>query len=221
MNMVSALIKANRISNPEPPPFDPSFRIKHKFRFTVTANVNLYEINTIDVANLLGVVTSITDEVYTQTPLITRFRIRRIALYAIGATVTLSLQNNQSNGLASTNTELTRSDTSESPNFYAYVAIKPTPTSSAGQWQSAVTNGGGFIITAPQNAVVDLTLDLWLNNGDPIAPFGVNGLPTTTTGITDGMLLVNPLDPSGLGDSLIWPIGYNNPYSSSTPTPRP
>jgi len=227
-SQVSALVRANRITNPEPPTFDPSIRFRHRFRFQVTGapetGLNLYQINNVDIANLLGVIDlTVTPAtvVYTQTPIITRYRVRKIQAWQIDNSLTISYQTLPSNGLASTNTEVTKSDTATGSNDYAYVMLRPTATSSIGQWQSAITMGGGFQISCFNGAIIDLTLDLWLNNGDPAGQFGVYGLTGTMTGLTLGQLVVNPLDPSGLNPSFINPIGYAAVTNSNTPTPRP
>jgi len=227
-SQVSAIVRANRISNPQPPTFDPSIRFRHRFRFQVagapSTGLNLYQINNADIANLLGVIDlAVTPAtvVYTQSPIISRYRVRKIQVWQLGGSVTISYQTLPSYGLASTNTEVTKSDTSTGSNDYAYVMLRPTPTSSIGQWQSLITMGGGFQISCLNTAIVDLSLDIWLNNGDPAAQFGVYGLDGTMTGLTLGQLVVNPLDPSGINPSYINPVGYAAVTNSTTPTPRP
>jgi hypothetical protein len=169
--------------------------------------------------NLLGVVTSSTDSLSTQAPLFTRIRIIKIALMQIKGTVELQWFPSDST-VAISNTENTQTDTSFSADRYAAVKLKPRPGSSAADWQGVNTVGGNFTVSASDGAILDLTLQAFLNNGDPSTLFGVQNGGTFTSPIPVGTLLLNPLDPSGSSPAYWIPVGYANNQQQLTPTPR-
>lgn len=222
--LVRSQVLADRVINPRPWPYNASVTFIQRFRFIVQldeaeAPLVRYPIFVPDMINLMGIVTSSTTTLTTQAPLFTRIKVLKIGLTQITGTVELQWYPD-SNTTAVTNTENTQTDTSYSVDRYASVKLKPTRNSSASQWQSITTVGASFTVSCSNNAIIDLTLMCYLNNGDPFSLFGVQNGGTLATPIPVGTLLLNPLDPSGSAAAKLVPVGYANNQNPLTPTPR-
>lgn len=232
--MVSALVRASRITDPEPPKFNASHTYSKRLRFICTQAVNQYPINTSDLTALLYVnLTAITADGDTVdgSPLWSRIRLQKVEAWATGQVTGASgnIGENASNlelsffdpsSGNSANPEVTASDIATSDSRYAHVSLKPPQNSSASQWQNASTQGTGFKISCPENTIVDVTLQVYINNGDPLQqPFNV--YVNSNVGIPSGTVLCGYLDPvaNGGGPGYFPPVGYNGGITAN-PTPR-
>lgn len=218
---VGALVKASKLMNPKPPSFDASHHYVQRFRFVCTLPVTEYPINPSDFANLLAVVTGTASGVTTMQPIYTRFRIKSVEMWAIPtsltAPVTVSISP-QNTGDSAVNTERTVSDTSKSLTEYAYVKFKPKLTSALGQWQTQTSTGGALRFNCPGATIIDVVLHVYLCNAELPTPINIDS-PNV---VADGYLVMNALDPSSTGPSIIQPLSYANVYYDQiVPTPRP
>jgi len=226
---VNAIVRASTIVNPEPPMFQPSHHYVQKFRFTSQLPVESYPINPSDLANLLLVAMEDivgVSQAFSAAPVYTRYLLKKVEMWALPtsltAPVTLILSP-QNSGTTSVNTEQTLSDTSKSIDRYAYVKYKPRLTSPIAQYQTQTSTGGGFRITCPGTTVVDVTLHVWVCNGEqPDLTSIWIGASGPAAAISAGAVFLAALDPSATGTSIFFPVGYLNPYTNySDPTPRP
>jgi len=224
---INAIIKAEKIVNPEPPTFEVSHHYNQRFRFIVQSDVVAYPLNPSDFANLLLVaLEDFTGGAQNAAPVYTRYLFKSMEMWALptslAAPVTLVLTP-QNVGTTVVNTERTLTDTSKSIDRYAYVKYKPKMTSPIGQYQSQASTGGGIRITCPGSTIIDVVLHVWICNGE-VPPtveifYSTIGSPPT---IDAGQVFLAALDPSSTGTSLILPVAYANPYvNTDFPTPRP
>lgn len=219
--LVSAIVRAENISNPQPPQFQSSVHFVQTFRFVLTSSVIQYQINPSDICALLGVCLTLTGGTGTASQLITRFKYKRIEMWTTASSLsvpsTLVLTMADINGNAS-NTEQTQTDTTAAIDRYAYVKLSPKVTSPGGQWQNDASTTGSFVVTAPIGAILDLTIHAYLNNDDGVNNIAFNS-DNTVIGV--GSLFLNFLDSNATTSGYFQPVGYLNPGVTATPTPRP
>jgi hypothetical protein len=230
--LVSSMIRADTVSNPQPPMYNSSHRYFKRIRFEITDDLVNYPIRSPDVANLLLTC----NDVLTGTGTVTasavwsRFRCVAMQLWVTGNNdlpqdISLSLVD--PNNLAAVSSEQTVSGVSTSNAKYATVKLIPKSDSIASQWQNAATAGWGVKITAPPNALFDITLEVYINNADPVQSVtvycGPPGGAFINPSIVAGAIFMNYLDPSptGANPGVIIPIDYQTNASSSVATARP
>lgn len=225
---INAIIKANMVIAPEPPMHQASHHYVQRFRFTSQQDLSTYPINPADFANLLlTAAQDFVDGANAAYPVYTRFLFKKMEMWAIPSslaapvTVILTAQNS---GTTSANSETTISDTSKSIDRYAYVKLKPKLTSPLAQYQNQDTLGGAIRLTCPAGTIIDVTLHVWICNGEYPTPTSIFYASTPPLGYRPsvGQVFLAALDPSDTGTSLILPVDYVNPYNNnSVPTPRP
>jgi hypothetical protein len=223
--LTNAIIRANNVIAPEPMPFNASQHWITKIRFVVVGeSLMLYQILNSDIANLMAMCVAPASGgvgVITAFPLWTRYLIKKIKLFctaaslALPATVALSFIDVGGN---TTNTEMTSTDTTVSIDKYALATLTPTPVTPAGQWQTQTNTTGGFLVTAPSGAILDLTLEVYINNQDFANSFTIY---SNNTSVGLGTVFMCPLDPSTtMGASHLFPQGYISTTNTTVPTPR-
>lgn len=222
VNMVSAIVRASSISNPEPPQFDSSIHFVQRFRFVLTAAVQNYQINPIDITSLLLVSGFVgTDADTPAYGIITRFKYKAIEMWTTTSSLALpasiSVAFVDLSGIAS-NTEKTQSDTTASIDRYAYVKLRPRNGSLASEWQNPTSTAGSFVFSAPQGTILDLTLHCYLQNNDAVQLVTVF---SANPALQVGSLFQNFLDSNPVALGLLTPVGYINLTPSTVPTPRP
>lgn len=136
----------------------------------------------------------------------------------LAAPVTLVLTP-QNVGTTSVNTERTLTDSSHSIDRYAYVRYRPKIDSPIYQYQSQNSTSGAIRIDAPAGTIVDVTLHVWIANGE--TPTAVTVFSNVSS-IDQGQVFLSALDPSPTGSSIFAPLGYVNVINDvETPTARP
>jgi hypothetical protein len=228
----TATFNALRNADPRPPSYNSSHHYTKKIRFDITAPLVQYQIRSPDVANLLLVC----NDVLTGTGTVTasaiwsRFRFLNAKLWATritSAPVDISLSMVDPTNLAAVNSEKTVADIGTSDSRYAYVKLTPSFGSIGADWQNAASAGWGLEITAPESAILELSLEVYINNFDPIqvvtAYGGVPLDPFTNPNIVAGAVFMNYLDPSpsGTNPGVIIPVDYQTNGASSVATARP
>jgi len=218
---VNAFVRAMSISTPSPPQFNSSHKYFKRVRFLATGAVTRYPISSADIATLLVMATT-DSSTATAYPLWSRYRLVQVEMWATASALTtpanLELSFADPASGTATNSEQTSSDIAKSVDEYAHVRLVPKPTASAALWQNVDTTGTGFYITCPSGSIIDLTLDVYLNNGDPVQSKQVYAAGTAP--IVVGRVFMDFLDPSSDGSQagVFQPIGY---YNSTDPPPTP
>jgi len=232
-SLVAQMVRATNITNPSPPVYDSSHHYTKRIRFLLTAALVDYTITSSDVCNLLLAVNDIPVAdpiVATCSALWSRFRLINAEMWATASGLTaasdISLEFVDPSNGTSSNSEARVSDVAKSIDQYAYVKLKPKSPSVASQWQNATTTGFGIKINAPIGTLMDLVVEVYINNDDPVqtvlAYLGVSGSPINPE-MVPGVVFLNYLDasPTGTTPGTIVPLDYINPSVSSAPTPRP
>jgi len=218
---VANFVRAMSISAPSPPQFNASHKYFKRLRFLATQAVVKYPIDSSDIATVLVVATNDSPTIQAY-PLWSRYRLIQVEMWATASALTtpanLELSFADPQAGTATNSEHTASDIAKSVDEYAHVKLVPRPPSSASQWQNAQTTGTGFYLTCPQGSIIDLTLEVYINNADPVTVKTVYAAGSTP--IVVGRIFMDFLDPSsdGLSAGSIQPIGY---YNSTEPPPTP
>jgi len=196
-----------------------------RVRFLVNSPVLNYIIKSKDISNLMIVVNDVPDEgTIVASNLWGRVRLVKAQMWAtatalnVPASLELSLLDAQSELGGSTDQR--QSDMAKSVDQYAYVCITPKAGSSAALWQNATSTGLQLLISAPSGTIIDLSLEVYLNDTDPIQTVNVYRTVWTPTA---GQILMNYLDASSSGNNagFIQPIGFSSPALDPASTTRP
>jgi len=163
---------SNRMPN-FPPNYNATIIVRHTFRYAAAANGT----SIITPLNVMNVITFYTGPTAASNfSLFSGYRVRKIKMWGFadsGTTSRLSLEF----------LVLTAGTVGAKPKVYsassagnsvpAKIFAKPPPSTSASDWQNSLsasssTTGFSVALTYTTNTIIDLTLDLVLNNGDPV-----------------------------------------------------
>jgi hypothetical protein len=184
-----------------PPRFNATFQVNQKvlrFSAPTAATTNAPDtISTTDLFNLLLVM--ITNS--TAAPIIAALRLRRVSMWVCPTTTGVpaygSIEFALSNTPGNTGVKPTVfSDTSMSSATPAFVTAKPQRGSATATWQNrpgnTPTGGAGFQLIHSAQAIIDVTMDIILQNGET-PPSLLSTTPSS--GFTaQGQVFVNTLD---------------------------
>jgi len=224
-NAVSTAVKINQVVSPSPPMFNVSQHYVCTLRFRATAAVNNYSITPQDIVSSMLVATSVAGEIAQAAAIWSRYKLKYVEAWAIPSTLanaaTVIISYGDPAITSSVNTEQTMTDSSASVSTYAHVKLKPKLTSSAAQFQNSTSETGGFVLTLPPNAILDVCVHAYLNNNDPVNIISVGFITPAPTPVV-GMVFMKCLDAIGSGSGgTLEPFGYvNNKTDIVTPTPR-
>lgn len=121
--------------------------------------------------DLLGMVTSAGVAYRT----VSAARVRKLSVWAVPFSAASTSQSNVTVGIEFSNLGVAGSfgsppkrysDTSQNPAKYAYVSASPDPDSLSGKWFNDDGTSPVFLLTCPLNAIIDLTMDFVLRNGE-------------------------------------------------------
>lgn len=187
-----------------PPQHDSSLSFTKKFRFRcTTACVD----SAFTQVQLLDLVACITTANTTAHRLISAARVKKVSIWAVPFSSAATSQGNATVSVEFSNLGVAGSfgspprkfsDTSQSPTDYAHIAARPDPQSLAGSWFNDDGTSPVFLLVCPIGAIVDITLDLVLRNGETpvacaVAPTGAAGLvgieTMTSASATAGVLI--------------------------------
>ncbi len=182
----------------QPPPFVPTVRASHKFRFTSDANNGVYNIDRASLLNLLVVATSAT----TTVRLVEGIRLREVEMWSNPTALGSPPSSLQIEWTGENAPSVVISDTSMGVRP-AHVRSRPPARSSAQWWSMSGSQETDnlFQISVPQNSVIDLTVDLrFVEQESPTAG-------ETPTGAALGHIYCDALD--GVISGQLTPVGYN------------
>lgn len=222
---VSTAVKISSIVNPSPPQFNVSQHYVSTLRFRSTTALTNYSITPLDIVNSMAVILSEAGMIAQCSPIWSRYKLKYVEAWAIPSTLanatTVTISYGDPAITSSVNTEQTMTDSSSSVTTYAHVKLKPKQTSAASQFQNATSETGGFILTIPANAILDVCVHAYLNNNDPLSIFST-GFSSLNPVPPVGTLFMKALDAIGsTGGGVLEPFGYvNNVTDIVTPTPR-
>jgi len=204
----TVVVSKARVSKPhkplpnDPPKFNASIYVKHKFRYiniynTVTPNSCV--LTTLDLISLLSMVASTT----TISSIISSYRLVKIELWQTGSTGevgsgTISLEPNAGGTSSSIGGQrsINLSATSNTNNSNARFRYVPGKETTLGMWQNSLssttaTGTGTITINSNVGDTMDITIEFELINADPMV------VTTYTTTSNTGSIIVPTLPISG------------------------
>jgi hypothetical protein len=156
-----------------PPPIRANIEVTHVYRFKAVASFLSTSITDANLLLAAGVAQATTTLAY---PVFQTMKVKRVEIWSPvasqGTGTTCSVEwpaFNQSQ-------EREVSDTTVSPTYPAHVSCVPPKMSLAGFWNDASAGNNLFAISGPAGSVIDVTVSLTMNDGDPVGT-------TVTTGI--------------------------------------
>jgi len=187
-----------RRSSLQPPPFQPTVGLSHKFRFTNGANTSNFSVSRANLLNLLLVGTSATATVR----LIEAIRLKFVEVWSNPVALGAAPASCQIEWLGENSPSTVISDAGMGVRP-AHVASAP-PSSSSNRWWSvsgSLESDVLFILGLPVNSVVDVTVDLrFVESETPTA----GDIPA---GASLGQVYGDYLD--GLASGKLAPVGFN------------
>jgi len=221
-SMTTAIIRANKIVDPEPLRFNSTLTadVFTQWRFVVAGALPLvnYIIRAQDVLSQFLMCYAATAISVSGYPIFSRFLYKSIRLLGTQTTTSLRFVDNAGTAL---NSEKTSSDSSDSADRYAVSKISPRPNQQAGQWQNFISTSGSFTISCsvPMQCTLEVHVVAQINNGgDPsegVLVFNSN------PGIVLGQVFSPTLDVSGDALGYVRRVGFVSVSDLVTVTPRP